>query len=73
VLSNAAVTNGAGNIDIITDYTAGEIIDVTEILSVTTATNVHIRGLRIGMPLLISRSLRRPQAPSSSHPSGAAA
>src|SRR6185295_5846942 len=40
VLSNAAVTNGAGNIDIITDYTAGEIIDITQILSVTTATNV---------------------------------
>jgi Ca2+-binding RTX toxin-like protein len=44
ILSNAAVTNGAGNVDIITDYTAGEIIDITEILSVTTATNVVTGG-----------------------------
>ncbi|MFL6780274.1 MAG: calcium-binding protein, partial [Sphingomicrobium sp.] len=44
ILSNAAVTNGAGNIDIITDYTAGEIIDITQILSVTTATNVVTGG-----------------------------
>ena len=44
VLSNAAVTNGAGNVDIITDYAAGEIIDITQILSVTTATNVVTGG-----------------------------
>ncbi|MFL6801469.1 MAG: hypothetical protein ACJ8EQ_06845, partial [Sphingomicrobium sp.] len=39
ILSNAAITNGAGNVDIIGDYTAGEIVDVTQILSLPTATN----------------------------------
>ncbi|MDQ3074561.1 MAG: hypothetical protein M3Q88_02960, partial [Pseudomonadota bacterium] len=34
VLSNAAITNGPGNIDTITDYAAGDVIDVTRILNV---------------------------------------
>jgi VCBS repeat-containing protein len=45
VLDNSAVTNpGAANIDTITDYAAGEIIDITQILSVSTGTNVISGG-----------------------------
>jgi TP901-1 family phage major tail protein len=29
VLSNAAITNGPGNVDTITDYAAGETVDIT--------------------------------------------
>ncbi|HVF36931.1 MAG TPA: DUF5801 repeats-in-toxin domain-containing protein, partial [Sphingomicrobium sp.] len=44
VMSNAAVTNGAGNIDTIADYAAGEIVDITQIISVVTGTNVITAG-----------------------------
>lgn len=40
VLSNSAVLNpGAANIDSITDYAAGEIVDITQILKVAAGTN----------------------------------
>ena len=44
VLSNAAITNGAGNIDIITDYAAGDVIDLTQILNVPISTNIVTGG-----------------------------
>ena len=45
VLSNDAVINpGAGHIDSITDYAAGEVVDITQILSVTAGTNVLSAG-----------------------------
>ena len=45
VLSNDAVTNpGASNIDKITDYAAGDIVDITQILKVATGTNVLTGG-----------------------------
>jgi phospholipase/lecithinase/hemolysin len=45
VLSKDAVTNpGAGHIDSITDYAAGEIVDITQILSVAAGTNVLSSG-----------------------------
>jgi Ca2+-binding RTX toxin-like protein len=44
VLSNAAITNGAGNVDIITDYAAGDVIDLTQILKVLTGTNIVTGG-----------------------------
>ena len=41
VLSNAAVTSpGAANIDRISDYRSGEIVDITQILNVTSGVNV---------------------------------
>jgi VCBS repeat-containing protein len=47
VLSTAAITNGAGNVDVITDYAAGDTIDITEILSVTTGTVVSNQYIRV--------------------------
>ena len=49
VLSNSAVLNpGAANIDSITDYAAGEVVDITQILKVAAGTNVVAGGyLRI--------------------------
>jgi phospholipase/lecithinase/hemolysin len=45
VLSNAAVTNpGSANIDRISDYAKGDIVDVTQILSVAAGTNVIAGG-----------------------------
>ncbi|MEO6247257.1 MAG: DUF5801 repeats-in-toxin domain-containing protein, partial [Sphingomicrobium sp.] len=44
VLSNAAITNGAGNIDIIQDYAAGDIVDITQILNVAVGTNLITGG-----------------------------
>ena len=45
VLSNAAVTNpGAANIDRITDYASGDVVDITQILSVAAGTNVFAGG-----------------------------
>lgn len=45
VLSMAAVTNpGAANIDRITDHGSGDIVDISQILSVGTATNVVSGG-----------------------------
>ena len=45
VLSSAAVTNpGAGNIDRITDYASGDVIDVSQILRVAAGTNVSAQG-----------------------------
>jgi hypothetical protein len=45
VLSKAAVANpGAANIDTITDYASGDVVDVTQILSVAAGTNVIADG-----------------------------
>ena len=45
VLSKAAVDNpGIGNIDRITDYASGDVVDVTQILKVATGTNVLTGG-----------------------------
>ena len=45
VLSKDAVTNpGAGHIDSITDYAAGEVVDITQILNVAAGTNVISAG-----------------------------
>ncbi|HEU5286165.1 MAG TPA: SGNH/GDSL hydrolase family protein, partial [Sphingomicrobium sp.] len=45
VLSNAAVTDpGAANIDTISDYAAGDVVDVTQILSVAAGTDVLAGG-----------------------------
>ena len=45
VLSNAAVTSpGAANIDRITDYGTGDVVDVTQILNVAAGTNVVAGG-----------------------------
>ena len=45
VLSKAAVTSpGTANIDHITDYARGEIVDITQILSVAAGTNVISSG-----------------------------
>lgn len=45
VLSNDAVTNpGAANIDKITDYSAGDVVDITQILRVATGVNVLTGG-----------------------------
>ena len=45
VLSMAAVTNpGAANIDRITDYSLGEIVDITQILNVASGTNMVSGG-----------------------------
>ena len=45
VLSNAAVTNpGAANVDRIMDYSKGDVVDVTQILSVAGGTNVASQG-----------------------------
>ena len=44
VLSNAAITNGAGNIDTIVDYGSGDVIDITQILSVAGSVNVITGG-----------------------------
>lgn len=45
VLSADAVTNpGAGHIDSITDYAAGEVVDITQILNVAAGTNVISAG-----------------------------
>ena len=45
VLSNAAVTNpGSANVDRISDYAKGDIVDVTQILSVAAGTNVIAGG-----------------------------
>jgi phospholipase/lecithinase/hemolysin len=45
VLSNSAVTSpGAGNIDAIMDYAAGDLVDVTQILAVAPGTNVAPGG-----------------------------
>jgi len=45
VLSNAAVTNpGSVNLDRISDYAKGDIVDVTQILSVAAGTNVLTGG-----------------------------
>lgn len=43
VLSNSAVTS-SGNVDRITDYAKGEIVDVTQILKVAAGTNVVTGG-----------------------------
>lgn len=45
VLSNSAVTNpGPSNIDRITDYASGDVVDVTQILNVAAGTNVLAGG-----------------------------
>lgn len=45
VLSNAAVTDpGAANIDRITDYSSGDVVDTTQILKVAANTNVVAEG-----------------------------
>jgi Ca2+-binding RTX toxin-like protein len=45
VLSNSAVTSpGAANLDKITDYERGEIVDITQILKVATGINVATGG-----------------------------
>jgi phospholipase/lecithinase/hemolysin len=45
VLSSTAVTSpGAANIDAIMDYAAGDLVDVTQILAVSTGTNVVTGG-----------------------------
>ncbi|HUE79050.1 MAG TPA: SGNH/GDSL hydrolase family protein [Sphingomicrobium sp.] len=45
VLSNSAVTSpGSGNIDRITDYGRGDVVDVSQILSVAAGTNVISAG-----------------------------
>ncbi|WP_394999521.1 DUF5801 repeats-in-toxin domain-containing protein, partial [Sphingomonas sp.] len=44
VLSNAAITNGAGNVDTITDYAIGDVIDLTQILNVAVGTNIFTDG-----------------------------
>ncbi len=45
VLSNAAVTSpGSANIDQITDYARGDVVDVSQILSVAAGTNVVSAG-----------------------------
>lgn len=45
VLSNAAVTNpGPANIDRITDYSAGEVVDITQVLNVAAGVNVIAGG-----------------------------
>ena len=45
VLSNAAVTNpGAANIDRISDYASGDVVDITQILTVAAGTNVLAGG-----------------------------
>ena len=44
VLSNAAITNGPGNVDTIVDYATGDTIDLTQILSVLSGTNVLTAG-----------------------------
>jgi hypothetical protein len=45
VLSNAAVTSpGSANIDAIADYAKGDVVDVTQILSVAAGTNVLTGG-----------------------------
>ena len=45
VLSKAAVDNpGAGNIDRITDYASGDVVDVSQILKVAAGTNVLTGG-----------------------------
>jgi len=45
VLSNSAVTNpGAANIDQITDYRSGDIVDITQILNVVSGANIVTGG-----------------------------
>ncbi|HEX6072762.1 MAG TPA: DUF5801 repeats-in-toxin domain-containing protein [Sphingomicrobium sp.] len=44
ILSNAAITNGAGNVDIIQDYAAGDVIDITQILNVAAGTDIVADG-----------------------------
>jgi phospholipase/lecithinase/hemolysin len=59
VLSNAAVTNpGAANIDRITDYSNGEVVDIRQILNVASGTNVITGGyLRVTTSGLIQVDL----------------
>lgn len=59
VLSNSAVLSpGAANIDSITDYAAGEVVDITQILNVAAGTNVVGGGyLRITTSGLIQVDL----------------
>jgi phospholipase/lecithinase/hemolysin len=59
ILSNAAVTSpGAANIDQISDYGSGDIVDITQILSVSSGVNVVTGGyLRVTTSGLIQVDL----------------
>ncbi|HXH53380.1 MAG TPA: VCBS domain-containing protein, partial [Sphingomicrobium sp.] len=58
VLSDHAITHGAGHVDTITDYSSGDVIDISDILGVSSETDVLAGGyLRVTTTGLIQVDL----------------